>query len=116
MVYWYVYLSLGLALLISFWMSLIEATFLTVRPLSLTSESTEGNPNAAKAIKIVEDRTKLVSTTTLLSTVSDVIITSTTGLILSDAFGPEGWVVTVIVVSLLIMVFLNLLPKAIGIE
>jgi putative hemolysin len=116
MVDWYVYLALGIAVMVSFWMSLVEATFLTVRPLSLTSASAEGNSKATRATELVEDRTRLVSTTTLLSTVSDVIITSATGLILSSAFGPAGWVVTVVVVSLVIMVFLNLLPKAIGIE
>ena len=116
MVDWYVYLSLGVAVVLSFWMSLVEATFLTVRALALTSESTDGNPKATRAIELVQDRTRLVSTTTFLSTVSDVIITSATGLILSSALGPGGWVVTVVVVSLVIMVFLNLLPKAIGIE
>jgi putative hemolysin len=116
MVDWYVYLALGIAVMVSFWMSLVEATFLTVRPLPLTSASAEGNSKATRAIELIEDRTKLVSTTTFLSTVSDVIITSATGLILSSALGPAGWVVTVVVVSLVIMVFLNLLPKAIGIE
>ncbi len=116
MVYWYVYLSLAVAVTVSFWASLLEATFLTVRPLSLTASSEGGNVKAKKALKIVEEKTKLVSTTTLLSTFADVILTSTTGLILSSALGPGGWVVAVIVVSLVIMVFLNLLPKAIGIE
>jgi CBS domain containing-hemolysin-like protein len=116
MVYWYVYLALAAAVTVSFWMSLVEATFLTVRPLSLTTESTEGNSKATRALKIINERTKLVSSTTLLSTFADVIITSATGLILSSAFGPKGWIITVVVVSLVIMVFLNLLPKAIGIE
>jgi putative hemolysin len=113
---WYVYLALGVAVFVSFCMSLVEATFLTVRPLSLSTESTGGNSGATKAIKLVGEKTKLVSSTTLLSTFSDVILTSATGLILSGAFGPRGWIYTVIVVSLVIMVFLNLLPKAIGIE
>lgn len=116
MVDWYVYLALGVAVTVSFWMSLVEATFLTVRPLSLATESAAGNSRATKAIKIVGERTRLVSTTTLLSTFSDVTLTLSTGLILAGAFGPEGWIFTVVVVSLVIMVFLNLLPKAIGIE
>jgi len=116
MVDWYVYLALGVAVAVSFWMSLVEATFLTVRPLSLTTESTAGNSRATRAIKIVGEKTKLVSSTTLISTFSDVVLTSATGLILSSAFGPEGWILTVVIASLVIMVFLNLLPKAIGIE
>jgi putative hemolysin len=116
MVVWYLYLALGISVAVSFWMSLVEATFLTVRPLSLTTESSGGNTGATRAIKIVDERTKLVSSTTLISTFSDVILTSATGLILSSAFGPEGWIFTVVIASLVIMVFLNLLPKAIGIE
>ncbi len=116
MVDWYVYLSLALALTVSFWMSLLEATFLTVRPLSLTTASAAGDSRATKAIQIVGERTRLVSTTTLLSTFSDTILATTTGLVLSSALGPGGWVFAVIIVSLVIMIFLNLLPKAVGIE
>ncbi len=116
MVVWYVYLALCVAVVVSFWMSLVEATFLTLRPLALSTESTEGNSRATKAIKIVSERTKLVSSTTFVSTFADVIITGSTGLILSSVFGIGGWAFTVVVVSLVIMVFLNLLPKAIGIE
>jgi putative hemolysin len=116
MVDWYVYLLLGAALTVSFWSALLEATFLTVRPLSLTVASEVGNSRATNALKIAGEKTKLVSTTTLLSTFADVILTSATGLILAEAFGPEGWVFAVVIVSLVIMVFLNLLPKAIGIE
>ena len=113
---WYVYLSLAVSVTISFWATLLEATFLTVKPLSLASASEGGSSRAKKALQIVEEKTRLVSTTTLLSTFADVILTSSTGIILSSAFGPGGWVLTIIVVSLFIMVFLNLLPKAIGIE
>jgi len=116
MAVWYVYLSLAFALTVSFWASLLEATFLTVRPLSLTAASEGGSAKATKALQIVEEKTKLVSTTTFLSTFADVVLTSTTGFLLSSAFGPGGWVLSVILVSLVIMVFLNLLPKAIGIE
>lgn len=113
---WYVYLALGVALLVSFWMSLVEATFLTLRPVSISGASAAGNTRASKAIRIVSERTRLVSVTTLLSTFADVILTTTTGLALSSALGVSGWVLTVVVVSLVIMVFLNLLPKALGIE
>ncbi|HUH99683.1 MAG TPA: CNNM domain-containing protein [Nitrososphaerales archaeon] len=116
MVVWYVYLALGVAFCVSFWMSLVEATFLTLRPLALSSESAGGNSRATKAIRIVSEKTKLVSSTTFLSTFSDVILTGTTGLIFSSYLGIEGWILTVVVVSLVIMVFLNLLPKALGIE
>lgn len=116
MVVWYVYLSLVLAIVGSFWMGLVEATFLTVRPLPLTTEGAAGNPRATTAIKIVSERTNLVSSTTLLSTFTDAILTSATGLILSSIFGITGWLLTVVVASVVIMVFLDLLPKAIGIE
>jgi putative hemolysin len=113
---WFVYLLLGAAVAVSFWASLIEATYLTMRALSLMSESTAGNQNATKAIQITLEKTKLVSSTTLLSTIADTTLASSVGLILSEAFGPVGWVVGTVVCSLVIMVLLNLLPKAIGIE
>ena len=116
MVEWYIYLSLAVAIGVSFWSSLMEATFLTVRAVSMEAESTAGNSKAEKAIKIVEEKTRLVSTTTLLSTFADVILATTSGLVLSEAFGIYGWVFSAVLVSLVVMILLNLLPKAIGIE
>jgi magnesium and cobalt exporter, CNNM family len=116
MVDWYVYVVLVAAVSVSFWTGLIEATFLTVRPLSLTSASEGGDARARRALQIVSERTRLVSTTTLLSTFADVTLASATGVILSEALGPDGWVFAVVIVSLMTMVFLNLLPKAMGIE
>ena len=113
---WYVYLILAGSVLVSFWAALVEATFLTVRPLSLTTASVNGDARATRAIQIVGERTRLVSTTTLLSTFADTLLATTTGLILSADIGPEGWILAVVIVSLVIMIFLNLLPKAIGIE
>jgi putative hemolysin len=113
---WFVYLFLGVAILVSFWSALLEATYLSVRPLSLMSASTSGNLNASKAVQITSEKTKLVSTTTLLSTFADVTLASSVGLILSGEFGIIGWLFGTVICSLIIMVLLNLLPKAIGIE
>jgi len=116
MVEWYVYVVLAGAVGVAFWTDLVEATYLSVRPISLMASSAEGDSESAKALKITEQRTKLVSSTTLVATFADVIIASATTLILYGAYGTIGWVVGSIVVSLLIMIFLNLVPKAIGIE
>ncbi|MDA4128508.1 MAG: CNNM domain-containing protein [Thaumarchaeota archaeon] len=111
-----VYIFLGATILVSFWSALVEATFLTVRPISLASASADGNKRATQALMISNEKTKLVSTTTLVDTTSNVVLASTIGLILSDYFGPIGWVYSALIGSLGIMVFLYLLPKAIGIE
>lgn len=76
----------------------------------------DGNPHAAKALAIVNEKTKLVSVTTFVDTIANVILASSMGLILSDLFGPIGWVYSTVVGSLVIMTLLYLLPKAIGIE
>ncbi len=111
-----VYIALVIAIFFSFWSSLIEATYLTLRPFSLSPSIGNGSPNAAVALKIVNEKTRLVSVTTFVDTVSNVVLASTIGLILSDAFGPVGWVYSAIGGSLVIMTLLYLLPKAIGIE
>ncbi|MDG7015781.1 MAG: DUF21 domain-containing protein [Nitrososphaerota archaeon] len=111
-----VYIALAAATFISFWVSLVEATYLTLRPLSLNSSVTNGSPRAKQAVEIVGEKTKLISVTTLLDTISNVVLASSIGLILSEAFGPIGWVYDVVVGSFVIMTLLYLLPKAIGIE
>jgi len=111
-----VYVVLVASTFVSFWSSLVEATFLTLRPLSLSSSINGGSSHASKALAIVSEKTRLVSVTTFLDTISNVVLASSIGLILSDYFGPIGWIYSTVGGSLAIMVLLYLLPKAIGIE
>jgi len=111
-----VYIALVAAVFVSFWSSLVEATYLTLRPFSLGSSISAGSPGAATALEIVSEKTRLVSVTTFVDTISNVVLATTMGLILSDIFGPIGWVYSAIGGSFVIMTLLYLLPKAIGIE
>lgn len=111
-----VIVSLAVATAFSFWSSLVEATYLTLRPFSLKSAIEAGSSNARAALVIVGEKTKLVSVTTFIDTIANVLLASTIGLILSELFGPIGWVYSVVLGSLAIMTLLYLLPKAIGIE
>lgn len=116
MVFVAVYIALFAAILILFWSSLVEATYLTLRPFSLSSEIAAGSTRAARALEIVNEKTRLVSVTTFVDTISNLILASTIGLILSGYFGPIGWIYSVVGGSFVVMIFLFLLPKAIGIE
>lgn len=111
-----VYAALLVSITVAFWSSLVEATYLTLRPFSLSSSIDGGSSSASKALIIVNEKTRLVSVTTFLDTISNVVLASTIGLILSEFFGPIGWVYSAVAGSLVIMVFFYLLPKAIGIE
>jgi magnesium and cobalt exporter, CNNM family len=111
-----VFLALAISVCVSFWSSLVEATYLTLRPFSLGGPISSGSPSAAKALAIVSEKTRLVSVTTFIDTISNVVLASSIGLVLSAYFGPIGWVYDVAVGSFVIMTLLFLLPKAIGIE
>lgn len=111
-----VFAAFAVAIFTSFWSSLVEATYLTLRPLSLGASIEERVVGAKKALAIVEEKTKLVSVTTFADTFSNVVLASTMGLILSSIFGPIGWVYSTVIGSFAIMTMLYLLPKAIGIE
>lgn len=111
-----VYISLIIATFVSFWTSLVEATYLTLRPFSLSASIGDGSGPAATALEIVTEKTKLVSVTTFVDTIANVVLATTIGLILSDIFGPIGWVYDIVAGSFVIMTLLYLLPKAIGIE
>ena len=111
-----VIISLALAVAFSFWSSLVEATYLTLRPFTLRSSIEAGSSSARAALVIAGEKTKLVSVTTFVDTISNVVLASSMGLILSESFGPLGWVYSAIIGSLAIMTLLYLLPKAIGIE
>src|SRR5271157_2955528 len=108
--------SLIVAAFVAFWSSLIEATYLTLRPYSLSSAISDGSSRASKALEIVSEKTRLVSVTTFVDTISNVVLATTIGLTLSDAFGPIGWVYSAVGGSFVIMTLIYLLPKAIGIE
>jgi len=111
-----VYAFLAIAVFVAFWSSLVEATYLTLRPFSLSSSIGSGSTNAATALEIVSEKTRLVSVTTFVDTISNVVLATSIGLILSDFFGPIGWVYSAVGGSFVIMTLLYLLPKAIGIE
>ena len=111
-----VYVSLVAAIFVSFWSSLVEATYLTLRPFSLSTSIGGGSAQASTALEIVTEKTRLVSVTTFVDTISNVVLATTIGLILSDYFGPIGWVYSAVGGSFVIMTLLYLLPKAIGIE
>jgi putative hemolysin len=111
-----IFIPLCGAILLSFWISLVEATYLTARPTPLRLASEGGDKRATTALKITNEKTRLVSTTTFVDTFSNVVIATSMGLILSSLLGNFGWIYDDIVGSLAIMVFLYLLPKAIGIE
>ncbi len=111
-----VYIALAAAVFVSFWSSLVEATYLTLRPFSLGPSIGDGSTRAAKAMEIVSEKTRLVSVTTFVDTISNVVLATTIGLILSEFFGPIGWVYSAVGGSFVIMTLLYLLPKAIGIE
>ena len=111
-----IYLALVAAAIVSFYIALVEATYLTVKRPSLFSMQKGGSRKAAKALKITEQKAKLVSVTTLIDTVANVVLVTTMGIVLSDIFGPLGWVVSVVIGSLLIMIFLYLIPKTIAVE
>jgi CBS domain containing-hemolysin-like protein len=111
-----VYISLLAAVFVSFWSSLVEATYLTLRPFSLSTSIGSGSTKATTALEIVSEKTRLVSVTTFIDTISNVVLATTIGLILSDYFGPIGWVYSAVGGSFVIMTLLYLLPKAIGIE
>ena len=111
-----VYAFLAIAVFVAFWSSLVEATYLTLRPFSLSSSIGSGSTSAATALEIVSEKTRLVSVTTFVDTISNVVLATSIGLILSDFFGPIGWVYSAVGGSFVIMTLLYLLPKAIGIE
>lgn len=116
MVFAAVYAALLVSIFISFWSSLVEASYLTLRPFSLSSSIDGGSAHASKALAIVNEKTRLVSVTTFIDTISNVVLATSIGLILSDFFGPIGWIYSAVGGSMAIMVLLYLLPKAIGIE
>jgi len=82
----------------------------------LSSSISGGSSRASTALEIVNEKTRLVSVTTFVDTISNVVLATTIGLILSDYFGPIGWVYSAVGGSFVIMILLYLFPKAIGIE
>ncbi len=63
-----VYTSLVVATLVSFRSSLVEVTYLTVKPVSLNAAARSGTRGAGQALELIREKTRLVSTTTFLGT------------------------------------------------
>jgi putative hemolysin len=111
-----VYIVLVVAAVLSFSSALVEATYLSVKQVSLFSMQKDGSSKAKAALKITNEKTKLVSVTTLIGTFANVALATTAGIVFSESFGPLGWLMSVVFGSIVIMIFLDLVPKTIGIE
>lgn len=111
-----IYVALIASAIVAFCISLIEATYLTVKRPALHAMQKEGSRGARVALKIADEKTRLVSVTTFIDTVATVVLATTIGIVMSADLGAVGWLVSVVLGSLLIMIFLYLIPKAIGIE
>jgi CBS domain containing-hemolysin-like protein len=111
-----IYIVLIVAALLSFSSAMVEATYLSVKQVSLFSMQKDGSSKAKTALKITNEKTKLVSVTTLIGTFANVALATTAAILFSEAFGAYGWLVSIIFGSIMIMIFLDLVPKTIGIE
>lgn len=111
-----IYVAIIASAVVSFFVSLVEATYLTVKRLSLFSMQNGGSRGASTALRITGEKTKLVTVTTFIDTVANVVLATSMGIALSEDIGPLGWLVSVVFGSVLIMIFLYLIPKTIGVE
>ncbi|MDA4120585.1 MAG: hypothetical protein OK413_00575, partial [Thaumarchaeota archaeon] len=62
------FISLVGSTFVAFWSSLVEATYLTLRPASLGPSIGSGSSRAHEALVIVSEKTRLVAVTTLIDT------------------------------------------------
>ncbi|MFD0701197.1 CNNM domain-containing protein [Myroides pelagicus] len=105
---------LGLALSISFICSIAEAVLLSVPISYLKSKQSKGDAKAGKMLKLKEDIDKPLSAILSLNTVAHTVGAAGVGAQASIVFGEAYFGVVSAVLTLLILVITEIIPKTIG--
>lgn len=104
-----------LVLTVSFVAALAQSAYLSVDVVSLYTRQRAGDKRAARALKLLEDKTGIVTALTFLDIVCDVVVTLIVGAALYSSFGFEGIAIGAILISLTIAVAFTLIPMAVGV-
>ena len=110
------YAAIAVLLLMSAFFSASETAFSTVNKIRLRHEADKGNKKAARALKIAENFDKTLTTILVGNNIVNILSASLGTIIFTELFGQAGVGISTAVLTALVLVFGEILPKSIAKE
>ncbi|MEG1849483.1 MAG: hemolysin family protein, partial [Oscillospiraceae bacterium] len=113
---WWMLAILGILISISAFFSASEMAFSSVNKMRLKTMADSGNRKAAKCLAIAEHFDKTLSVILVGNNVVNIAASSAATLACTNAFGASGVAIATLVMTVIILVFGEVLPKSIAKE
>ena len=109
--FWIMAGGIGLLLMLSAFFSGSETALTAASRGKLRSQADKGSRGAERALRITEDSERLIGSVLLGNNLVNILATSLATSLLTQAFGDSGVALATLVMTLLVLVFAEVLPK-----
>ena len=106
------YLAIVLLIMMSACFSAMETAFSSVNKIRLKHEAANGNKRAERALKITEKFDKALTTILIGNNIVNILSSSLGTVIFTTLLGPSGVAVATAVMTVLVLIFGEILPKS----
>lgn len=106
------YIAIALLLVMSALFSSMETAFSSVNKIRLKHDAANGNKRAARALKIAESFDKALTTILVGNNIVNILSSSLGAIIFTDIFGTAGVAVSTAVMTVLVLIFGEIIPKS----
>ncbi|MCM1577395.1 MAG: hemolysin family protein [Ruminococcus sp.] len=110
------YVSIGLLLLLSAFFSSVETAFSSVNKIRLKAIANNGDRRAEKALAIAEDFDKALTAILVGNNIVNIMSTSLGTVICTSLFGAKGVGIATAAMTVLVLIFGEILPKSLAKE
>ena len=105
-----------LCLLTTMFFSAAEMAFIAANRLRLRHLAEEGSKTAARYLEAFRQPERILSTAMMGVTISHIVASSITTILLMETFGSWGWLVATALITPIMLVFGEIIPKAVARE
>lgn len=110
------YAAIILLIIMSAFFSATETAFSSVNKIRLKHEASNGNKKAARALKIAENFDKTLTTILVGNNIVNILSTSLGTVICTELFGAKGVGIATAAMTVLILIFGEIMPKSLAKE
>lgn len=106
------YIAIALLLVMSALFSSMETAFSSVNKIRLKHDAANGSKKAARALKIAESFDKALTTILVGNNIVNILSSSLGTMIFTDLLGPAGVAVSTAIMTVLVLIFGEIIPKS----
>ena len=113
--FWLITAAVGVLLVISAFFSGSETALTAASRGAVKAQADRGSKGAQAAMKVMEDNERMIGALLLGNNVANILAASLTTALMTHLFGPQGVALATAIVTVLVLVFSEVLPKTVAI-